>query len=97
MKITQAVEGTNSKHPKTTTALVAGDQQEKTSLSHPFAPEGDVIDVKGQEEREKDEGHVDLNGTREVICSEATKFEEEYEGVIFGNCGMQSLQPGDPS
>ena len=95
MKIRQAVEGTNSKHPKTTTrattALVAGDQQVKTSLPHPFAPEGDVMDVKGQEERKKDEGHVDSNGTREVISSEATKFEEEYEGVIFGNCGMQSL------
>ena len=97
MKVRQAVEGTNSKHNKTTTALVAGDQQEKTSLLHPFAPEGDVMDVKGQEERKKDEGHVDSNGTREVISSEATKFEEEYEVVIFGNCGVQSLQPGDPS
>ena len=55
------------------------------------------MDVKGQEKRKKDEGHVDSNGTREVISSEATKFEEEYEGVIFGNCGVQSLQPGDPS
>ena len=55
------------------------------------------MDVKGQEERKKDERHVDSNGTREVISSEATKFEEEYEGVIFGNCGVQILQPEDPS
>ena len=56
-----------------------------------------MIDVKGQEERKKDEGHWDSNGAREVISSEATKFEEEYDGVIFGNCGVHSLQPGDPS
>ena len=73
MKIRQAVEGTNSKHPKTTTALVVGDQQEKKRLPHPFAPEGYVMDVKGQEKRKKDEGHVDSNVTREVINSEATK------------------------
>ena len=38
------------------------------------------MDVKGQEERKKD---VDSNGSRKVISSEATKFEEESEGVIF--------------